>query len=523
MSLPSNSRQNLFLSVFFVLLAGLGAVVHGDFGISWDEPIQRQYGQVVYDYVFSGDTSLQTDHERYYGPVVEMALLLAEKAVFSDDLGGAFRFRHLLTFFIFCFGVYCFFLLCRKVCGDWRWGMVGAVFLVCSPRIFGHAFFNSKDIPFMALFIAAMVSGLKMIETKSMKHVVLHSLFSGVLVSIRVVGAFVPLTIGLFYFVGLIYERGTNETLRQRMKVVLIAYWKQFGCFLFGISAIVVLLWPTLWQNPVSAFIQALRQMSHFPWGGTVLYMGEYIKSDALPWHYLPVWFFLTTPPVYILFFIGSLVWVGFLVSKGDFFRRPEAFSVVLCIIWLFVPFLIIIGSKAVLYDGWRHVFFLYPPILALAVYGMSRVWASRLLHASVKWGVLGLVGLSSLNTMNQMRLIHPYQHVYFNAFAGHMSAVKARYELDYWGLSYFETLSGLCRLHPDGTLNVYADNFPGIANGVMLSDRDRQRLVFVEAPKQADYFVTNFRWRTTPIPLEPIYSSSVRGVALSSAFRMPK
>ena len=64
------------------LLAGLvlvGILAFKDYGIAWDEPVQRQYGSEVYEYVVHHDQTLFLNRHRYYGPVFELALYSLEQ------------------------------------------------------------------------------------------------------------------------------------------------------------------------------------------------------------------------------------------------------------------------------------------------------------------------------------------------------------------------------------------------------------------------------------------------------------
>ena len=75
-------------------------------------------------------------------------------------------------------------------------------------------------------------------------------------------------------------------------------------------------MWPVLWRNPVSNLIDAMKEMSKFPWRGSVLYRSEFIRGTELPWHYSLNWIFITTPVLYLfLFGFGTVVIIRKLIS----------------------------------------------------------------------------------------------------------------------------------------------------------------------------------------------------------------
>src|SRR4029453_11921914 len=71
--------------------------------------------------------------------------------------------------------------------------LAACIALVLSPVIFGHAFFNSKDLPFLTFFVVAMYSLVRFIDRPRLATAVVHAIASGWLIAIRVVGLLVAL------------------------------------------------------------------------------------------------------------------------------------------------------------------------------------------------------------------------------------------------------------------------------------------------------------------------------------------
>ena len=152
-------KKNLFtwnrilVVLFFAAILCIGICVYKDYGISWDELVSRNNGLLTYKYVFEGDQEILTYRDRYYGTAFELLLLIAEKPFDFKDPRDIFFFRHLATFFLFWIASIFFYFLCKDHFKDWKMGLAGSLFLILSPRIFAHSFFNSKDLAFLSLFI----------------------------------------------------------------------------------------------------------------------------------------------------------------------------------------------------------------------------------------------------------------------------------------------------------------------------------------------------------------------------------
>jgi len=123
--------------LFFSVIIILGCLIYKDYGIPWDESIQTQIGALNYQYLFRSDPSLLSFSDRFYGAIFEVPLLWISSR-FSIP-------RHLVIFLIFMFGLILFYFLGRRLFHNSWLGLLGAVFLAMSPRIFADAFYLSGD------------------------------------------------------------------------------------------------------------------------------------------------------------------------------------------------------------------------------------------------------------------------------------------------------------------------------------------------------------------------------------------
>ena len=97
-------------------------------------------------------------------------------------------------------------------------------------------------------------------------------------------------------------------------------YKKNFIYFLyliFFIPFFILLFWPFLWANPFTNFITAFSELSSPAFSVTNFYLGKYVNSTYVPWHYHIVWILITTPFIVIfLFSIGSFFLIKRFVNR---------------------------------------------------------------------------------------------------------------------------------------------------------------------------------------------------------------
>ena len=140
-----------FIILLFIFLV---VMVSGSdrYGICWDEPLQKEYGELALKFYTSGgkDTTF-INHQKLthlYGGLVEIT-----SAVLTNNYkGDVYDRRHLYICFYGLLAILFAGLLAQKI-GGWRAGNLALLFLFFSPVFFGHSMFNSKDIPFAATYI----------------------------------------------------------------------------------------------------------------------------------------------------------------------------------------------------------------------------------------------------------------------------------------------------------------------------------------------------------------------------------
>ena len=488
-----------------LLLALVGCFVFRDYGISTDEQQSRLVGNTSLDYIanlfnisflLNGATPLlnPTDvflnfKDRDYGVAFELPAELLIKIFQIESSANAYYFRHALTFLVFLGGVCAVYALAKKRYSDWRWGLVAAAFLVFSPRIFGDAFYNDKDLVFMSLFVIGIYTLINLINSPSIKTAVLHALACTIAIDSRIMASIIPLAT--------IFVIGVQILKRDKFSK---EYLKLLPIYLTALFIFIYISWPWLWADPVTNFLQAFKNMSRFRWSGFMFFMGDIINGANVPWNYIPVWLSVTTPPIYLVFFIIGCV----LTIKNILQRRPVLWSNsselqdVVVLGFFFAPLIAVISLHSILYNGWRHLYFIYPAFVLVSIHGLYSllVWAKS--RRMLERMILISVGTSIAWTGAWMIRNHPYQYLYFNVFAKNW--VK-NFDVDYWGVAYKRPLEKILKESPDETVIIF-NKMQGLAwgywqipyweNTFLLSKTDQNRIDGTRSEQCSDFVITS-------------------------------
>jgi hypothetical protein len=264
------------------------------------------------------------------------------------------------------------------------------------------------------------------------------------------------------------------------------------------------------------------------PYLGVDLFKGRSIAAIHLPWDYVPTWIVITTPVVITaLFLLGSaLCAVRIARRPREYFFKEEQRDL-LVILWFFMPVVGCMVLRPTMYDGWRHLFFVYPAMVYLAAIGMEAIaryaetYAGEARRRTTDAVLTVALLLCLAPVVNFMVKNHPFEHLYFNRFAGKdMQEVKQRFELDYWGLSYRKTLEYIVRTDSSPRIRIFPLTYPGRVNAIMLSPRDRARIDLVFSPEEADYVTTSYRYHPQDYPgAKEVYSVKVGNASIASVF----
>jgi len=593
-------KQSYPIVIILVLSLLIGFLTLTHYGESWDDLSLQKYA----------DRSLKTYQTWYqqgiakvekgmgnYGPSYVSAIAIGSRSLGSVTPLSLPDLRHLFYFITYLAGVGAFYGL------GIRWltrnAALGATLLfMTQPILWGHAFMNPKDTPFLAFFLLSVFFGFKMIDsikplsfeslTRSVKKilVILTSLwvvsvfplfiftdaFYTTLVSLVQSGhaggtniitliasdiqtaapeiyiqkyftLFIQARAAFFFlFTSLLvylYSRFLPATFRLLLSVFLPAILLGFTTSLrilgpfaglivvyhalrtvgktslptLGVYALIAIIamyitWPYLWMDPIGRFWESIETMSAYPWKGLVLYNGVEYQSTALPYSYLPVLFGIQlTEPVWVLSIVG--------VAASVIGRNRKWEVIELTILWFIIPLLGFIILRSAIYDNFRQIFFILPPVFWLAGAAFEKIknlkWQMAVMALCLLPGVLGIIRL------------HPYEYIYYNSFIGGVNGAVGRFELDYWGISYREAAEYVNEIAPANSI-VWVE---GPSHLFGLFAREDLKIYSTHEIERADYYdyvvaTTRRNMDKTSFPDAEVIHKIARGEAVLTVIKQP-
>jgi len=294
-------------------------------------------------------------------------------------------------------------------------------------------------------------------------------------------GVLLPSAVVLFLIIDAIKEKEYFLNLKLAVIVLITAI------------TLLILTWPFLWSDPYNNFIEAFRSMSSFRWESSILFNGEFTRGEKLFWYYIPAWFNITTPIIFLLagFSASALFIVRFISKPLQFLTNTMDRNNALYFACFYLPILAVILLHSTLYDGWRQMYFIYPSFVLLGIYGMN-----YLIQQGKRQIVLILATLSFASVSIFMIRNAPFQQVYFNQLMsfGHDESIRKCYEFDYWGASYKQSLEYILENDDAELILISVANTPGINSWSILKPEQRNRIKLVELD-EASYFISNFRY----------------------------
>jgi len=443
----SKNITYFLFSIFFLV----GLFTFRDYGMWTDEEFQRFSGFYWLNYVLSfssfdelknivafkidqiGDFTLPSPkYHPYYGVIFDLPAAFLESIFQIDDSKNYFYFRHFLNFTFFFVGSIFFYKLLLNRFSNYSVSLIGTLFFVLSPRIYGNSFYNNKDVVFLSLITIALYYSFKALDKPSYKNLLIFSIFAALSTAHRILGILLPVSFMTFYLLSVL---SNHKNLNNLFGMV-------FFCVFYFIF--LILLWPALWSSPIENLILTFKFFSSHILKITMLFDGKYVHTNFLPYNYIFTWIFITTPILYtILFIIGYVQIFGrfflkFLNIKDNTYyydlwrgvnEKKDLFILfnITCVIFY------LILSNVILYNGWRHIYFLNTFIIYIATYSFYKIDLNLQSKSKKKIHYYILI-LFLITVIYKMIIYHPFQKIYFNNYFNEISHLN--FEIDYGGLS---------------------------------------------------------------------------------------
>ncbi|HEY5467101.1 MAG TPA: glycosyltransferase family 39 protein [Clostridia bacterium] len=512
-------KSNLLIFLFFIGLTSIGLVSCFDYGIFWDGPNEiailisniKEYAFriVGHDSRFVSlfnvpliSESVERDHglAPYYLLTPILFLLRMADNSYQMMMFG----WYIYTFLLFMGGVIALYVLSLDLFSSKPLACFSALLLYLSPRMFAEGHYNNKDVVLMSLILITIALGIRFIRRSDWKYGVLFSVAGAFAANTKIVGLWAWGMVGIFYILILVVKKRFNRH-AATLGIAAVAVF----CLLY------VLLTPAMWQAPLAFMKYLVSNAADFSrWDGLILFDGEIYRHsvNGLPGYYLLQMFALTTP-VYttLLIMIGLIALsIDAFKKKGQFLKSETHLILLMITIICILPLAYAVIARTRVYNGWRHFYFIYGPLLILASYGMAVLKNQLAVKPRQRFAAALLIGCLAFSALG-MIINHPFEFAYYNFLAGKQAGKN--YELDYWNVSAMNLLDDLLESRSrDQTLaltisGVDAASDDGLTKGwVVLPDDKNRRLSLVnyENYREANYLLVNptysllYGWKPT-------------------------
>jgi hypothetical protein len=499
-----------------VLLAAVAAVAlwtAGDYAITIDEFNADQYGGkslAWYTSAFTDRSSFDSVEETlwFYGPWFHILVALVQ----SLDLLDHWTTRHALTFLIGLTAIAALLPIARLAGGRWA-GLVAIGLCLTTGYLYGSMFYTPIDVPFMFAMtwstLAIMLMAVPIVPL--WPATIAAGLLTGLAIATRSLGLITHV-----YLIGAMTLCAVEAVVRNgraaRRDLLRIGVRMVAAMAIAWLTAIA--LWPWLQVgNPITQFTDAFVYFANHPSSWHFRHWGEWVRTTALPWSYVPAQLFARLPEAFLLLLgVGVLSGIASALAILRFAsgspRWPKLKEALLTtaqarqrlIVWAaaLLPIVAIIVQRSTLYDGIRHVLFVIPMLAVIASFGFLRLVP---LVRQFPVTTAALTGAYLAHTVQTFALLHPLQYAAFNTFAGGVTGAYGRFDLDYWSLAVLPALRQLedriDREDPDR----FAENPPSIKLCIGYHEHEvapmfRRPWRIETESARADFMIETERWR---------------------------
>lgn len=481
----------LLAALALLAMLVVGRYTYRDYGITVDETWERETSLINYQYIVKTllgkdlnlfPTQLENYRERYYGAALQLPTVLVEHLTgFTMPPRDIFMMRHLWIFVICMIGNTCFYLFLERVFRNRWYALLGFLMLALYPRFWGEQFTNIKDMVFMATCCwALLATALSLDHEGKWRWELLSALLFALCANARIIGFLFPSL--LFGYRVLrdgilapVWKEGGARRFLTRLARHTLAFLLMLACY--------VLVTPAAWASPARYIIEAFFKFSNYnDWNGTVYFLGSMHPSYALPWYYLPVWLLLSIPLWYLAGALAGGVGAATVILRnhrrlGSTLCRVLLGSgrwFVLCLVVATLPVAAAILMHSTLYNGWRHMYFIFPELVVVALFGVQ--WLFRLLRGR-RWPRRLLAGGLAALLAGQACWIgwmHPFEKFYLNPVGQTMSDLL---EKDYWYESTTAQIQHILDVDDSRRINLSDNSFSNISAFHYFAEEDARRI----------------------------------------------
>lgn len=498
---------HILFAVFLLGFILTGLRVFPDYGVPIDEYSQIDIGRVNYERIFHGNMEIQTHFDRYYGPAFEVPLYVLSNRIsdgFAIDIMSA---RHLGIFLFFASSLIVFYLLLTATHRNPIYGLLGVILLTITPRFFAESFYNTKDMAFLAMTMWVLYAGFRM-NTKQWVTIAVAGVVTGLAMSVRAQGFLLLFAVTLATLL--------SEKVSFRKRTVVVAGYIVASLITMFIT------FPVFWNDTIRNII-GFWQSAANPVGVPTFYFGTWYISPNIPWHYHFVWVGITGLLSVICTAVAGMGWYVLTLLRTRKPFSPEYRVYIAMFIIVAGTFMTSVFFNPRSYDGWRHIYYIYPCIVGFSLYFLRMAYERQasIWFRGLYVAVIVAVCIDCFFALSFIVRNHPNQHVYFNALAGGYKNAKENFDMDYWGISQKQALEHLVTWSDAPVRFIYFDQLLPYARYGMMPRLLEKGWVYTESIDNADMYIAAYRdYKTMSLKnFSKVYSVIVEGVDISAVY----
>lgn len=521
----SQQAAKWLAALFLLAVLLVGLCTYQQYGITYDEAVERQSSIINYQYILKTllhhdlqvvDQELATWKDRYYGVAFQLPMVLVEHLYnFTLPVHDVFVMRHLCTFLI-CFGGWvCLYVFLQKVFQN-RWlSLLGLMMTVLYPRFFGEQFTNIKDMVFTAACCASLMMVALCLEKHRWWMEALAALAFALCTNTRVIGLMIPLLLAGYRVLCALLDR--KNALREMARflaqlALVLVFW--------------VMVTPAAWQQPFQFLPNVFSTFSHYdPWDASLPFLGQMVRGQALPWYYIPVWLLLSLPIWYLaalaagLWFEGKTLLGMLRRGQGRQWLASEHRYGMLCFVIAVAPFAVVLVKSVTLYNAWRHVYYIFPCLVVLMVFGVRALYQKLLSRAGWRKGLCAAMAALLLYQTGWIIREYPLEKVYFNPVGKAMADGMDR---DYWYEGMWRQFRYILDHDSAETVVVSCYNHAGDTYLNYLTDQERERVRMISVGHPDTEYLIDTAVGIGSETFEgfvPVHRQKVDGVVISTIY----
>ena len=498
--------RNKIVFIFSMMII-IGIYIHKDYGLSIDDEIYRlngvfykefisEYLKNIINFNFENFKILEekiSNHSLGNHPALFETTLALIADIFSIKTTKAtYSLSHLMNFSIYVFSLILLYKLMIKRFNSEKIAIFSILLIFFYPRFFAESFYNSRDLFFLSIFIINLYTIEILLTHEKKGNIILFSFTSALLINTKVLGLICFLIFLLIYSI----DKFSNQFKKVHFqKIIFILTFVLF---------FLIILWPYLWLNPLENLFEAYVSLikDHNQLEILTLFFGEYYYSTETPSYYRIIWFLITVPIIIsILFLIGICIFLNktinqfsdFVEQKKKLYSNKNDFLDLYLFITLISVVLLTMIYNNSQFNGWRHLYFLFIPIIYISASAYKKLIANNNKITETLLNFLIIITL--VYNIFWIIKFHPFQNNYFNILSKNF--VQNNFDKDYWGLSNYQSIKHIINEDERREIKIATMSFADLyLSFLRFSELDKKRIKIVHNYDEADYIINTYMKR---------------------------